>query len=201
MSETVRDQISAFLDGELADDECELLLRRLDRDSEHSSLLKRYALISEAIRETTVVWAPGLGQRIAEALKNEISYHGRRETRRSHRWVRVLAGVGIAATVAVLAILTMRPGDPGVDGSDSIIAGQIPDDVDVDDFTYVTPQNTERRPTSVPARLTRYMMTHSDYSGALGPSGTVTGIVAQEAETTSPFVEEKNQDANPDTEE
>ena len=117
------------------------------------------------------------------------------------RCMRALAGAGIAATVGVLAMLTMRPGDPGVDESGSVIAGQIPDDVDVDDFTYVTPQNTERRPTSVPARLTRYMMTHSDYSGALGPSGTVTGIVAQEAETASPVVEEQEQGADLDTEE
>ena len=53
MSEQIREQVSAFLDGELPNSETELLLKRLTRDGELRESFGRYALIGEAIRGTT----------------------------------------------------------------------------------------------------------------------------------------------------
>jgi negative regulator of sigma E activity len=50
MSEQIREQVSAFLDGELPGSETELLLKRLTRDGELRESFGRYALIGEAIR-------------------------------------------------------------------------------------------------------------------------------------------------------
>jgi hypothetical protein len=50
MSEQIREQISAFLDGELPGSETELLLKRLTRDAELRESFGRYALIGEAMR-------------------------------------------------------------------------------------------------------------------------------------------------------
>ena len=50
MSEQIREQVSAFLDGELPNPETELLLKRLTRDGELRESFGRYALIGEAIR-------------------------------------------------------------------------------------------------------------------------------------------------------
>ena len=50
MSEQIREQVSAFLDGELPNSETELLLKRLTRDTELRGSFGRYALIGEAIR-------------------------------------------------------------------------------------------------------------------------------------------------------
>ena len=52
MSDPIREQISAFLDGELPDTETELLLKRLTRDAELRESFGRYALIGEACRGT-----------------------------------------------------------------------------------------------------------------------------------------------------
>src|SRR5258708_36618171 len=50
MSEQIREQVSAFLDGELPNTETELLLKRLTRDCELRESFGRYALIGEALR-------------------------------------------------------------------------------------------------------------------------------------------------------
>jgi negative regulator of sigma E activity len=50
MSEQIREQVSAFLDGELPNSETELLLKRLTRDGELRESFGRYALIGEAVR-------------------------------------------------------------------------------------------------------------------------------------------------------
>ena len=50
MSEQIREQVSAFLDGELPNSESELLLKRLTRDGVLRESFGRYALIGEAIR-------------------------------------------------------------------------------------------------------------------------------------------------------
>ncbi len=56
MSEQIREQVSAFLDGELPSSETELLLKRLTRDAELRESFGRYALIGEALRGAS----PGL---------------------------------------------------------------------------------------------------------------------------------------------
>ena len=50
MSEQIREQVSAFLDGELPSSETELLLKRLTRDPELRQSFGRYALIGENLR-------------------------------------------------------------------------------------------------------------------------------------------------------
>src|ERR1700749_587085 len=50
MSEQIREQVSAFLDGELPSSETELLLKRLTRDPELRQSFGRYALIGETLR-------------------------------------------------------------------------------------------------------------------------------------------------------
>ena len=50
MSEQIREQVSAFLDGELPDSETDLLLKRLSRDSDLRDAFGRYALIAEVVR-------------------------------------------------------------------------------------------------------------------------------------------------------
>src|SRR5260370_16975063 len=53
MGEQIREEVSAFLDGELPNSETELLLKRLTRDGELRESFGRYALIGEAVRGTT----------------------------------------------------------------------------------------------------------------------------------------------------
>ena len=50
MSERIKEQLSAFLDGELPEPESALLLKRLERDDDLRGALSRYSLIGAVLR-------------------------------------------------------------------------------------------------------------------------------------------------------
>jgi len=120
MSEQIREQISAFLDGELPDSETELLLKRLTRDGELRESFGRYSLIGEALRgatsdRVTKGFAAGVNLAI-DGEPVQVAAHGREM--RATNWWRPLAGVGIAAGVATVAIVALQqraitPNGPG----------------------------------------------------------------------------------------
>jgi sigma-E factor negative regulatory protein RseA len=120
MSEQIREQISAFLDGELPDSETDLLLKRLTRDGELRESFGRYSLIGEALRgassdRVTKGFAAGVNLAI-DGEPVPIASHAREI--RATNWWRPLAGVGIAAGVATVAIVALQqrainPGGPG----------------------------------------------------------------------------------------
>jgi len=72
MSEQIREQVSAFLDGELPDSETELLLKRLTRDGELRESFGRYALVGEAIRGASQAYlTKGFAGRVNLAIDGE----------------------------------------------------------------------------------------------------------------------------------
>ncbi|MGH8244565.1 MAG: sigma-E factor negative regulatory protein, partial [Steroidobacteraceae bacterium] len=50
MTDRIKEQLSAFLDGELPDPESALLLKRLERDDDLRGALSRYSLIGAVLR-------------------------------------------------------------------------------------------------------------------------------------------------------
>jgi len=64
MSEQIREQVSAFLDGELPNSETELLLKRLTRDAELRESFGRYALIGESLRAVSLRPCPTVSPRV-----------------------------------------------------------------------------------------------------------------------------------------
>src|ERR1039457_101398 len=98
MSEQIREQISAFLDGELPSAETELLLKRLLRDAQLRESFGRYALIGEAVRgaknmHLTRNFAAGVNG----AIDGEpVNGAGKLPATRKPYWVRPLAGAGMA---------------------------------------------------------------------------------------------------------
>ncbi|MGA0027689.1 MAG: sigma-E factor negative regulatory protein, partial [Steroidobacteraceae bacterium] len=57
MTETIKEQLSAFLDGELPEAETTLLLKRLERDDDLRATLSRYSLIGAVMRQDDEVLA------------------------------------------------------------------------------------------------------------------------------------------------
>src|ERR1700761_5540820 len=104
MSEQIREQVSAFLDGELPNSESELLLKRLTRDSELRESFGRYALIGEALRGTNPgVLSRGFADRVNKAIDGEpLPVVEQAPSLRARAWWRPLAGVGVAAGVAAV---------------------------------------------------------------------------------------------------
>lgn len=68
----IEEQLSAFLDGELPEEELAMLVRRLERDENYRATLDRYALIGGAMRNDPVAGdVSGLRRGIREALDND----------------------------------------------------------------------------------------------------------------------------------
>src|ERR1700675_2230863 len=108
MSEQIREQVSAFLDGELPSSETELLLKRLTRDGELRESFGRYALIGEAVRGGSVsLLTKRFAGRVNLAIDGEpITANGHvPELRAARWWWRPLAGAALAAGVAAVAVV------------------------------------------------------------------------------------------------
>ena len=90
MSEQIREQVSAFLDGELPDSETELLLKRLTRAGELRESFGRYALIGEAIRGASLsLMTKGFAGRVNLAIDGEpVPANGQVLPIRAPRWWR-----------------------------------------------------------------------------------------------------------------
>lgn len=116
MNEAIRMQLSAYVDGELPDNEKELLLRRLSQDAELRHQVAEYMAIGHAIRGDVMIGGvSGVRDRVAEALGDRSAGDapaGGAPRRRGY--LRPLAGVSVAAAVALVAIIGLRQ-SPNVD--------------------------------------------------------------------------------------
>jgi len=111
MSEQIREQVSAFLDGELPDTETELLLKRLTRDGELRESFGRYALIGEAVRGPagSRILTRGFASRVNLAIDGEpAQVTANAQPPRGSRWWRPIVGVSVAAGVAAVAIVALQ---------------------------------------------------------------------------------------------
>jgi negative regulator of sigma E activity len=96
----VREQLSAWLDGELPEAEARFLLRRIEHDGELRQLWSRMQLAASCLRNQPLrPMEPALSSRIAAALAAE-SPAGALPARRGRNW-----HWAVAASVAALAVL------------------------------------------------------------------------------------------------
>ncbi len=110
MNDTIRMQISAFIDGELPQNEAELLLRRLCQDRELRQQAASFMAMGRLLRgERSVAGQERLRARISAALddRQEAESRDRHRPGRRRYW-RPVAGGAIAATVAIAALLGLR---------------------------------------------------------------------------------------------
>jgi sigma-E factor negative regulatory protein RseA len=219
MSEQIREQVSAFLDGELPSSETELLLKRLTRDGELRESFGRYALIGESIRGTSGgLLTKGFAARVNVAIDGETVAAGAQGPRTAaSRWWRPFAGVAVAAGVAAVAIvalqqravvLPLRPGTaltaqntaPGQAAAPVTVAGQqVPGagagpgaaaQAPREAISYTVPASSAAaRAAMAPARLTNYVLAHSRYSSGLDQRGVLTDLLI-EADEQQPVVSE-----------
>ena len=107
MNEAIRMQVSAFVDGELPENEAELLVRRLSQDADLRKQVSEYLAIGRIMRgEYSLQGSDALRERIAAEL-DERPLQDPADTvvnAPAPRFVRPAAGAAIAATVALVAI-------------------------------------------------------------------------------------------------
>jgi negative regulator of sigma E activity len=202
MSEQIREQVSAFFDGELPDTETELLLKRLTRDGELRESFGRYALIGEALRGSgSQTLTRGFASRVNLAIDGEpaqVAAHA--QPAHASRWWRPLAGVTVAAGVAAVAIVALqqRAISPRLNSAFPITAqnvtaplkaaarGQMPvqgGGGSREALSYTVPATSTDAPSAlVPGRLTNYVFAHSKYSSGLGQRGVLADLLIEDDE-------------------
>jgi hypothetical protein len=173
MTEQFNDQISAFIDDELPDEESAFLLRRFERDADARSRAARYTMIGAALRDELVGSDPEiLRRRIAAALTGTAPAAQQRPAARVQwRYFRPVVGVGIAATVAVAAIVGLRAVNfarVGAPGGAATLNAPLQARTPEPPPSYVVPREVSDAPVIAPAvRLTNYVMHHSEYASRL----------------------------------
>jgi sigma-E factor negative regulatory protein RseA len=185
MSEQIREQVSAFLDGELPNSETELLLKRLTRDGELRESFGRYSLIGEAIRGTTRgLLTKGFAGRVNLAIDGElIPVNGPASQSRGLRWWRPFAGAAVAAGVAAVAVVALqqRAVAPTLRTGTQLtarVAVPAPSAAPREAISYTVPTTSPAAPAAMPpARLTNYVFAHSRYSSGLDLRGVIADLL------------------------
>ena len=202
MSEQIREQVSAFLDGELPSSETELLLKRLTRDGELRESFGRYALIGEALRGSKhALLTKGFASRVNLAIDGEpVTAASTVVATHAARWWRPLSGVALVAGVAAVAIVAMQqrsmtvPSAPllSAAGPATVAITTLPTGVVSADagqasnheaISYTVPATSAETPAGPPTgRLTNYMFAHSKYSYGLGQRGVLADLLIDDDE-------------------
>lgn len=202
MTNTVKEQLSAFLDGELPEAETTLLLKRLERDDELKGTLSRYSLIGAALRaEGAVPDASNVASRVRAALVAEPALG----VRRVSRWLRPVAGLAMAAGVAAATVVLLPfvfdgAGAPTALVADAPAAAPAPATVlaegavvpvvaVVDDpppaYTIPPPVEAATSPLSS-AQLASYLVAHSEYVSPLARRSVLSAVTVEKPDVESP---------------
>ncbi len=179
MNDALKMQISAFVDGELPATEAELLIRRLAQDAKLREQADAYMTIGRLMRgERSAAGADGLRQRIAEAVEAESELATVAASWSENRWVRSVAGVAIAASVAMLALIGVGQFESGVEAQDpaSVASTLATDSLPV----YTEPAVAEVLADRPSDRLMQYYLSHGATSGELGANGILSRLVTLE---------------------
>lgn len=173
MTESPDIQISAFADGELERDECEFLVRRLSRDADARCKTLRYATIGAALRGELIGPDPDVLRRRISASLEGVHVPELVQTpvpSPLRRFVRPAAGVGIAASVAIAALLAVSTGpniDPGADAAPMAVIETVPAIVPVETEllpSFVVPVSATSQPS---IRFTDYLVQHNRFAPAI----------------------------------
>jgi sigma-E factor negative regulatory protein RseA len=175
MTDQIREQLSALLDGELPRDEMDLLMRRLDKDPGLRRAFGSYALIGEALRAPGGrIAAPAFAARVSAAIDEAPAIVEKKSAARPAAtprlpqhvalWQRPMVRMALAASAAVTAVLLFRP--------DATPVAQL----------EVTPANSFAMSASpTPAqtqRLAGYLVAHSQFSTPMVRRNVLSSLLA-----------------------
>ncbi len=179
MSKETREHLSALVDGEISRETSRFLVRRLGADDELRATWTRYHLVRDCLRHQDGVSAgEDLCARVSLALESE--QPGKRFRTLPTAWLKPVAGLAIAASVSLMAVVAVGPGIPSAPQSASELAGEM----EFEQFT--SPQSLTSAPYSSAAsysgqsgtastgrNMDSYLVRHYQVTGASGGKGFV----------------------------
>src|SRR5580658_8565986 len=187
MSEQIREQVSAFLDGELPGSETELLLKRLTRDPELRQSFGRYALIGETLRGASgASLSLTFSARVNRAIDGEPAAPLQPAARaRPFRWWRPITGTAVAAGVAAVAVVALqqRAVAPGLSVAPRVtVQNARLMTAPKEGFSYTVPAAAAAPAMMAPARLASYVFAHSKYAVGLGQGNLMSTLLSEDAD-------------------
>jgi len=190
MTDRIKEQLSAFLDGELPDPESALLLKRLERDDELRGALSRYSLIGAVLRsDGDVPAARQVAARVSAAIAKE-PFRAAAFVRLPGReaFLKGFAGLAVAAAVALGAVaLVQQLGTQDTAVPAAVVARvDVPPVEPVVDDTepaavYTTPPATESEGGIAPAELANFLVAHYGYATPLVRRSVGAGLIGDDA--------------------
>jgi sigma-E factor negative regulatory protein RseA len=203
MSDAIREQLSAFVDGELSAAEAELFLKRVERDAALRASLDRYLLMSEAVRSQSAGGpSRDFASRVATAIEQETAVPHKTGWRMPRsRWAMPAAGGAIAASVLAAAVF-FAPRMTGTDGGAFASREGAQQEyteqtiIPADAVRAAQARQAAEYPSDMPVlqvsdggRLAGYVMAHSEYSSPLGRRNVLTGLLSEEQAGEGPMLE------------
>ena len=175
MSQESHEHLSSLMDGEISRETGRFLVRRLGSDEELCGTWARYHLVRDCLRhpEGGLV-NEDLCSRVQRALDDEPAAVARPVAR---SWLKPVAGMAVAASVALVAVLAVSPGGPGQGTEPASPAVAQP---------FTSPQGLAPAPASRQVSLSgqsagdtkmnAYLLRHYQATGATGGRGFVTFV-------------------------
>lgn len=162
MSHTIDEQLSSLLDGELPVEQEDLLLSRLQSDGALRERFARYSIIGDVLTDAEL--RPGALQ-IADRVRAELDGEQAPVPAPVNAGNRGagLFGAGLAAAAALLVALNLNPGAN---------SGDAPQLAAVAPIVPIVPVGMAAKPIGgpranlAPERMTRYLVTHAEYTNA-----------------------------------
>lgn len=169
----IASQLSAMVDGELADAEIALALRRLSRDGDWQGRWERYHLISDALQgHVPAALDTHFIDHIHQAVANEPL--PRAVVRPLPSWYKPVTGFALAASVVLVALFGLK-----LNQSSATFAPTASLAADISSPTTISPpiQTVSLTPSAgdanepAEARLNSYLVNHNGYASRSSVSG------------------------------
>lgn len=170
----MKEKISALVDGELTDQEARAVVKEIEADPELQKLWQRYHLMSAALnQELESLPKSDLVERVHAQLDKEPvvlapkAWKGTGGT----KVAKAVGSLAIAASVAAVAILSLKPLDPGSNQDTSIATLQ-----SVQDGQYIRAGETRwniEQP-ELESTLNMYLVEHNEYA----PTSSLRGMMS-----------------------
>lgn len=169
MSDEISEQLSALADDELSYVERPLLLGRLQRDPQLRERLGRYQLIGEVMRGVADTATLGVADRVRRALQQDTAVQvSDTPGQQGLNWWKPLAGFAVAASVALVAVLTVSSQrDAATDPVPELASSQ----ADTPAVAQVSDDQWERIEPGIDKRLSGYLVNHNEYAASRGVQG------------------------------
>ena len=183
MSEDIRQQLSALMDGELDKDSARFLMRRLETDASLKTQWERMHLARAVLRRQDSLHAvDGFAERVMTQLQAE-PLPQQAAMPRFSGWLKYGTGGAIAAGVAVAALMLGRPVTTPLSPMDApnVAVAPVAPRVPVNPGNFIVPQSpvaaqaasygSLEQPLGIDPRLQSYLMRHYEAAGSAGRSG------------------------------